>query len=390
MNVANWEPVKLGEHCEVFSGYPFKSNQFTDNPDDVALVKGENVGQGSILWSISKYWPRDDLNQLHRFKLVPGDVVLAMDRPWVPAGLKFARIPDWAPEALLVQRVARLRAKNGLEQAFLPYIISSPNFVAYVQNIGRGVGVPHISGREIESFAFNLPPKRIQVEIAELLLRYDELIDTNHRQMALLEKAAHLLYQEWFVHLRFPGHEHVPITDGLPQGWKKVKIRELLFRFARKKKIQRVSYLVSGDIPCVDQSADFIGGFTNDTDALHAEPLPMIVFGDHTRALKFVNFPFASGADGTQLIYPNRKGLSPEFFYCALSAIDLSNFFYARHFKFLKEEEILLPQEPLIREFTHFAAPCFRQIQILRNQNQRLSYARDLLLPRLISGEIKV
>jgi len=104
--VKSWPEVVLGSRCEVFSGYPFKSAQFTEDPDDVALVKGENVGQGEILWEISKRWPREDAEDLIRYRLEPDDVVLAMDRPWVPAGLKFARIRASDPEALLVQRVA--------------------------------------------------------------------------------------------------------------------------------------------------------------------------------------------------------------------------------------------------------------------------------------------
>jgi type I restriction enzyme S subunit len=219
MSQHNWKPVPLGDHCEVFSGYPFRSSGFTDDPDDVPLVKGENVGQGEILWDISKHWPRQDLQDLDRYRLKAGDVVLAMDRPWVPAGLKYAEILDSSPEALLVQRVARLRAINGLEQSFLPHLIGSPEFVAYVQNVGRGVGVPHISGKEIGAFRFLMPPRSEQKRIAGVLSAYLALIENNRRRMVLLEESARLLYNEWFVRLRFPGHEHTPIVDGVPHGW---------------------------------------------------------------------------------------------------------------------------------------------------------------------------
>jgi type I restriction enzyme S subunit len=118
--------------------------------------------------------------------------------------------------------------------------------------------------------------------------------------------------------------------------------------------------------------------------------LPVIIFGDHTRILKFVSFPFARGADGTQIIHPNTEQISSEYFYCALMEIDLSNYFYARHFKFLKEKEVLLPEAGLVREFTAFARPCFEQIKTLQQQNRKLRAARDVLLPRLMSGEITV
>ena len=227
MKLARWAPSSLGDHCEIFSGYPFKSNGFTTEPEDIPLVKGENLGQGEVLWDIAKRWPKNDFEDFARFRLIPGNVVLAMDRPWVPAGLKFAKIPEMAPVSLLVQRVARLRARNGLEQGFLPRLIGSPDFVAYVQSVGRGVGVPHISGKEIGAFQFEMPPKIAQRQIGTVLSAYDALVENNRRRMALLEESARLLYREWFVRLRFPGYEHTPIVDGVPQGWDRKVLGDL-------------------------------------------------------------------------------------------------------------------------------------------------------------------
>lgn len=256
------------------------------------------------------------------------------------------------------------------------------------QSASIGAATQYLTKSILDNFEVLLPPIDTQNDIAYVLSYYDDLIENNRRRMVLLEDAARLIYEEWFVRLRFPGHEHATITEGIPVGWHKSKVGELFLKIQRKRRIHRDSYLEFGDIPCVDQSLDFIGGFTDDIEALHTEPLPIIVFGDHTRILKFVDFPFASGADGTQLIYPNRDTLSTQFLYLALGAVDLSNYFYARHFKFLKEEEILLPTDAIMREFTAFAAPCFDQIKNLRTQNQKLRAARDLLLPRLMNGEI--
>ena len=94
-----------------------------------------------ILWGISKRWPQDEAQEFLRYRVEVDDVVVAMDRPWVPAGLKFARIRSSDPDALLVQRVARLRATDVLDRRFLYYVIASPEFVDYVKNVGRGVAV---------------------------------------------------------------------------------------------------------------------------------------------------------------------------------------------------------------------------------------------------------
>jgi len=258
------------------------------------------------------------------------------------------------------------------------------------QQFSQGATQDNLSQEKLLSLEFDVPRVDEQTRIANILAAYDALIENNQRWMVLLEELARLLYREWFVHLRFPGYEHTHITDGVPEGWEKAKVGTLLAKVVKGKKIQRNDYLAFGPIPCIDQGAEFIGGYTDDDEARIVDPLPLIVFGDHTRILKFVNFPFAIGADGTQLICPNSPRVSPEYFYFALKAIDLSSYFYARHFKFLKEESVMIPSVSLVREFSRFAAPNFEQINNLRTQNQKLCAARDLLLPRLMSGDIAV
>ena len=83
MKTNAWPKVKLGGHIELLAGFAFKSRRFTDSPDDIPLVKGENVSQGKILWELSKRLPADELDKFSKFALKSDDVVLAMDRPWV-------------------------------------------------------------------------------------------------------------------------------------------------------------------------------------------------------------------------------------------------------------------------------------------------------------------
>jgi type I restriction enzyme S subunit len=152
-----WQDTSLGAHIDLISGPAFKSRNFTDDPSDVPLVKGENIGQGEIIWSASKYWPSHRADEFARFRLKPGDVILAMDRPWVTAGLKYAWVKEGDPDALLVQRVARMRGTNGLLTGFLRYVVASKAFSDYIKNIMGGTNVPHISGDQIRAFKFRLP-----------------------------------------------------------------------------------------------------------------------------------------------------------------------------------------------------------------------------------------
>ena len=118
--------------------------------------------------------------------------------------------------------------------------------------------------------------------------------------------------------------------------------------------------------------------------------VPFIVFGDHTRILKLIQFPFARGADGTQVFISINNCIKEYQLYCALVEIDLSNYSYARHFKYLKEQEILIPTKELSEVFEVFVKSNYQLIQKLRNKIQLLQSARDKLLPTLMKGDIDV
>lgn len=406
--MSKWPPTPLSAFCEVFSGFPFKSARFTDDSSQFALVKGENVVQGRIDWAISKYWSREEGEELERYRLAAGDVVLAMDRPWIPAGLKYARITSRDPDSLLVQRVARLRAKDGLSQDFLYFVIGAPDFSAYVQNIGRGVGVPHISGREIGSYEFGLPPLSVQRTIAEILSAYEDLIENNRRRMALLEESARHLYQEWFVRLRFPGHEHTRIIDGIPEGWERRSMEEVAeFRLGKmldqkKNKGDLMPYLANVNVRW--------GAFDlQNLREMRFKESELDTFG-----LKYGDIVMCEGGEpGRCAIWKEqmpgmmiqkaihriraRQGVDSVFLYYALrtkgQSGHLAPLFTGATIKHLPREKLALvqidvPPQQLMNLFSEQAAAIEKQIGVLEAANKRAAEARDLLLPRLMSGEV--
>jgi len=255
--------------------------------------------------------------------------------------------------------------------------------------IASGAATPIINKTAFGNIQLSVPSIETQRCIMLILGAYDDLIEVNRRRIAVLEEMARGLFEEWFVRFRFPGYEQLVTPERQPHDWRLVKVGAVLRKFRRPEKVQKQEYEQDGTIPCIDQGTDFIGGYTNNADALITSPLPLCVFGDHTRVLKFITFPFASGADGTQLLYPI-DGLTPEFLYFSLLNIDLSNQHYARHFKFLKEHEIWLPAVKQIERFTTVVKPQMELVESIRFQNQKLAASRDLLLPRLISGQLSV
>ena len=195
-----WPNVELGDLIEILTGYPFKSNQYSENGHGIKLLRGDNVVQGSFRWEGVKLWPEEALIDKHEsYWLKVGDVILAMDRPWIEAGLKTSQITSHDLPALLVQRVSCLRSKDGLDQNFLRYLISSYWFTEYVKSIQTGTAVPHISAGQIKAYTFNLPPIHEQRTIGIILKSLDDKIELNRQINTTLESMAQALFKSWFV-----------------------------------------------------------------------------------------------------------------------------------------------------------------------------------------------
>jgi type I restriction enzyme, S subunit len=170
---------------DLLSGFPFKSARYSDSEKDVRLLRGDNIIQGALRWDDVKRWPASETAEYERYRLGVGDVVLAMDRPWVKAGLKRAQISSNDLPCLLVQRTSRLRGNGSLNNRFLVYLISSSAFTRHILGIQTGIGVPHISGQQIQDFEFLKPPVKEQVHIVN---RLDELSAGTQRLASIYQR----------------------------------------------------------------------------------------------------------------------------------------------------------------------------------------------------------
>lgn len=274
---------------------------------------------------------------------------------------------------------------------YLAYYMRGPIFDATIQAIRGGVAQGFMSLAKLGSVKIIYPENiTYQKKIIDVLSAYDNLIENNQKAIKLLEEAAQRLYKEWFIDLRFPGHENVEIVNGIPEGWKMESVGSVIKTVTRTLQIKTKDYLQEGTIPIIDQSREFIAGYTNLEDAIVLSETPVIVFGDHTRILKYIQFPFAKGADGTQLIISNTELMPESLLYLSLLSVDLSNYHYARHFKYLKEEMIIIPSQEIADSFSNIVDPLFKRVQVLRDINRNCEQARDRLLPKLMSGEIEV
>ncbi len=285
----------------------------------------------------------------------------------------------------------RLKDKKLFEPVFFNYLFRTRQFKKSMTGTAVGANIQNLSQSRLGNCEVNVPDIETQREIATILSRYDSLIENYQKQIELLEEAAQRLYKEWFVDLNFPGHENTKIVDGVPEGWEKKKVGDMISKIQRTKQVTANNYQASGKIPVIDQSRNYIAGYTDDAECLVQVTVPYIVFGDHTRILKYIPFSFAKGADGTQLVMSNDLERMPQsLFYNSLIEIDLSNYSYARHFKYLKEEFVLLPSEYVARKYDSIVSKYYQSIHRSREQIRLLTEARDRLLPKLMSEEIEV
>lgn len=381
-----WEKVAIKDICTGIYDGPHATPPLSDTG---AIFLGiSNFNNGRLDFSDIRYISEDDLPKWTK-RVIPqkNDIVFSYE-----ATLNLYAIIPEGFHGCLGRRMALLRVdETKADYKFLYYYFYSDAWRATVnENIVLGATVDRIPLIKFPDFPVELPPLETQHRIADILSAYDDLIENNQKQIKLLEEAARRLYKEWFVDLHFPGYENTKIVDGVPEGWIKEKIGKIIKKVHRTKQIVASEYKDEGSIPIVDQSRAFVAGYTNDLEARVDFGIPIIVFGDHTRIVKLIQFPFAKGADGTQLIISDCLEMPQRLLYCSIMNIDLSNYHYARHFKYLKEEKIMIPTVKVANEFENNVTGIFSKIQNCRDEIIRCQKTRDLLLPKLMSGEVEV
>jgi type I restriction enzyme, S subunit len=248
-----------------------------------------------------------------------------------------------------------------------------------------------------------LPNYDEQVKAGDLLFLLSRKIDCNNRINAELEAMAKTLYDYWFVQFEFPDVNGKPYKSSggkmvynaalkgeIPEGWSDAIVADILDTTPQSIKIQNKNILDIGTIPVIDQSQSYICGFTDEKLSLIEKKLPHVVFGDHTRVIKLVNFSYARGADGTQILVSKDPRMPGYMMYQAVFNIDLSSYGYARHFKFLKESKITIPEQSIGKKYHDVVTPWFDKRRVAIFENYCLAQLRDWLLPLLMNGQATV
>ena len=396
-----WQTVTLNEISTTQYGFTASAVEDAVGPKFLRIT---DIVPDSIDWNAVPYCKIDD-SLVEKYRLEPGDIVIA--RTGNTTG--YARLIRDDVKAVFASYLVRLKLNRKIaEPAFVGRLMESQVYRSFVESIKGGAAQGNANAKTLTLFRFRLPPISTQEKIADMLSAYDDLIENNRRRIQLLEQSARLLYKEWFVLLRFPGHEHVKVVDGVPKGWEKKMAFDVMEILSGGTPKTVVADYWDGNIPFytpkdstdtayVYETEKTITevGLKNCSGARYPKDTVFITARGTVGNLNLAQVPMAINQSCYALVA--KEPLTQYFLYYSLLAgmEQLRSRASGAVFDAVVKDTFklipfLLPSELLIRNFTNEATPVLGQIENLLSQNRKLKQARDLLLSRLMSGEINV
>lgn len=417
----SWIETTIGDLVDIKHGFAFKSKYFSDSGHYVVLTPGNCFNEGGFKSKGKKEkWYSGEVP--NGYILNKGDLLVVMtdlvnSAPVLGGGFL---IPE-DNKYLHNQRLGLVQLKDNKNtcKLFLYYLFNTHSYRGQVRGSASGATVRHTSPDRIRACKVKIPSSvQEQKKIAYVLAAYDDLIENNRRRIALLEEATQKIYKEWFVRFRFPGHEHLKMIDGVPEGWGKRPIGSFSTKIGSGATPRggESSYKTEG-IPLIrsqnvlDYRFDAKGiAFIDEEQAAKLNNVAV-----HSKDV-LINITGASVArcciapsshvparvnQHVMIIRPIQEEVCSEFLLCAINETRQKQHILniagaggstreALTKSTISNLQILVPSKHLMKEFRDFASDAFAQIEFLQSYNVSLESARDILLPKLMNGEIGV
>jgi type I restriction enzyme S subunit len=396
--------VPLGDVARVKSGYAYKRGDWTDS--GVPVVKIQNVRDGWVTTEGASLVSEATAARTSSFRLSIGDVLITMSGEIGAVG----RVR--APEPLMLnQRVGRfeITAPDKLDDIFLLHVLRAPNSKALLLNAAHGAAQANISPTLIGMLEIPLPALATQRKIAAVLSAYDDLIENNNRRIKILEEMAQRVYREWFVDFRYPGHEGVPLVDSeggrIPEGWRYEALSGVVdcIRDTVRPGVATVDdpYV---PIDCIDAKSLCLGRWEpgeNAKSSLLRFASRDVLFGAMRPYFHKVAIAPWSGTTRSTCFVLRPKDMDMWAFAVMALFDDRTVDFATRHSSgstipyakwagAVADMPTLVPPAPIACAFGQVVDPILAFLTQAGIVNATLASARDLLLPRLVSGEIDV
>lgn len=397
----SWRTIKIGDLGRVVTGKtpPTKERQYFDG--EYPFITPTDLQYDSFRVTRTETTVSDEAKIKFANQFLPENTVT------FTCIASVGKIGVTTTDSLSNQQTNSIVVSEKHDWRFVYYLLR--NETRRIQGMCSGVATPIINKRDFERVEILVPNELATEEaIAAVLSAYDDLIENNQRRIKLLEQAARLLYKEWFVHLRFPGHEHVKIKDGVPEGWMISCIANIGEVITGKTPSKKNDSYYGDDIPFI-KTPDMHGNFVviqteeslsekgaNSQSNKTLPPRSIIVSCIGTVGVVAFNGQIAQTNQQINTIVPKYESLRYWTFFMAK---DLKPFLEGigggatmanvNKSKF-SSIKIIIPSSLMLEQFASVVTPQFDQIEKLALMNLHLAHTRDLLLPRLMNGDIAV
>ncbi|MAI91314.1 restriction endonuclease subunit S [Ponticaulis sp.] len=395
--------MKLSEICALVTDGTHDSPKLQES--GVPFIKGKHINTGRIDFVGCDYITDDDHQKcIKRVKPEKDDILIA----------NIGSIGDCArvetETEFSIKNVALLRPDPEIvDPSYFYHFVKSPLFQGRLLNLRLGSAQPYVSLAAFRGFEVPIiSDTKIQKKIGQTADAYEGLIENNRRRIALLEEAARLLYREWFVHFRFPGHEHVKIVDGIPEGWEEGTIADLGEAITGKTPSKKKPEFYGDDVPFIKtpdmhgnayvvQTEEYLSNEGAKSQQNKTLPKGSILVscigsvgvvsmnGSPAQTNQQINSVVPRKDDWRFFCYSFLKSIKPRLEAlgggATMANVNKSKF---------QSIPVLLPVDELTGGFQSIVEPQFAMIETLIRQNIELAKARDLLLPRLMDGRLEV
>ena len=377
-----WEKVKLGNIAEFSNGVNFDKSAYAPG---VKLISVSNFG--------NRFYP--DYSELPEISadvvkendyLQHGDIVFVRsngNKELVGRCMLIDNPPTHTTYSGFCIR-ARVKDTKRFNPKFLTYHFKHDGFRIAIAGNAVGANIQNLSQGRLSAYIAHIPPIETQRRIADILSAYDDLIENNRKQIKLLEEAAQRLYKEWFVDLRFPGHEHTRIVDGVPEGWEKKQLSDIVeVKYGKDHKS-----IPDGNVPVYGSG----GLMRKCNQMLYKGESVLIPRKGSLNNIIYVDEAFwtVDTMFYTKMKWPN-IGV---FIYYFIKSFDM----YAMNIgaavpsmttNTLNSINVIIPSYEILKNFQSTTKVYFRKIELLKRQIEMAAQARDRLLPKLMSGEVE-
>ena len=398
----SWEVKKLSDCCVSIADGEHQAPPKADFGIPFVTISDINV-YNQFDFTDTMFVPREYYDRLdNKRKAQKGDVLYSVVGSFgIPVYMK-ETVPF-----VFQRHIAILRPNDTILPQFLYYTMLSRDFYMMADAAALGAAQRTVSLTALRNIRISVPPMDAQKKIVDTLSAYDTLIENNQKQIKLLEEAAQRLYKEWFVDLRFPGHENTKITDGIPEGWRMAVLSEIAsvnkesiskqypydyvdyidIGSVSKGQISSVTRLSTKDAPGRAKRIAFDG------DVLWGMVRPNL------KSYALVFHPKETSVFSTGFAILHAEKVPFSFLYCHVTQDEFVSYLInctngaaypavkPSHFE---NAVLLVPTDMVLSKFHSLVGQMFRQAEILEQKNQQAIEARDRLLPKLMSGEIEV